>query len=92
VPKPVIVDSSRLLQGVALYDLCRTTRRDHDKASNDMTAKDITIKGRKSKRGERMTSGRGYRLVTKANRVFIGTLLDTINTGTKRIAIFSVPK
>ena len=34
-----------------------------------MSAKDITIKGNKAKRGERMTSGRGYRLVTKGNRV-----------------------
>jgi hypothetical protein len=67
-------------------------RQNHDNGTSDMTAKDITIKGKKSKRGERMTSGRGYRLVTKANRVFIGTLLDTINIGKQRIAIFSVPK
>jgi hypothetical protein len=57
-----------------------------------MIAKDIIIKGRKAKRGERMTGGRGYRLVTKGNRVFIGTLLHTINAGKNRIAIFSVPK
>jgi hypothetical protein len=57
-----------------------------------MATKDIIIKGKKAKRGERMTGGRGYRLVTKANRVFIGTLLHTINSGNKRIAIFSVPK
>jgi hypothetical protein len=57
-------------------------------------AGDITIKGKKAKRGERMTKGNGWRLVTTTGkkRVFVGTLLETINRGKERIAIFSVPK
>lgn len=57
-------------------------------------ASEITIKGQKAKRGERMTSGSGWRLAaTKGRkRVFIGTLLGTINRGKQRFAIFSVPK
>jgi hypothetical protein len=51
----------------------------------------VTIKGQKAQRGERMRSGKGWRLA-KGRRVFAGTLLDTINFGRKRIAIFSVPK
>jgi len=39
-----------------------------------------------------MLSGR-YRLVNvDTKRVFIGTLIDTINKGKLRLAIFSVPK
>ncbi len=54
----------------------------------------ITIKGQKAKRGERMTKGKGWRraAVTGRKRVFIGTLLQTFNFGSKRLAIFSVPK
>jgi hypothetical protein len=57
-------------------------------------ANDIEIQGKKAKRGERMTGGNGWRLVTTKGRkrVFIGTLLGTINRGKGRIAIFSVPK
>jgi hypothetical protein len=51
----------------------------------------VTIAGQKAKRGERMHSGKGWRLA-KGKRVFVGTLLDTFNLGAKRIAIFSVPK
>jgi hypothetical protein len=41
-----------------------------------------------------MTGGAGWRLTpTKgASRYFAGTLLGTFNIGTKRIAVFSVPK
>jgi hypothetical protein len=55
---------------------------------------EITIKGAKANRGERMTMGKGWRLatVTGRKRVFVGTLLTTINFGDKRIAVFSVPK
>lgn len=55
---------------------------------------DITIKGRKAKKGERMTGGSGWRLATTkgSTRVFNGTLLGTVNKGAMRIAIFSVPK
>ena len=54
----------------------------------------VSFSGQKAKRGERMTKGKGWRLaVLKGNkRVFVGTLLETINLGNKRIAIFSVPK
>jgi hypothetical protein len=54
----------------------------------------ITIQGQKAKKGERMTKGKGWRLATAMGkkRVFVGTLLETINFGGKRIAIFSVPK
>lgn len=54
----------------------------------------ITINGVKAKKGERMTMGKGWRLATAKGRtrVFVGTLLATINFGEKRLAIFSVPK
>jgi hypothetical protein len=57
-------------------------------------AYDIIIKGVRAKKGERMTSGAGWRLAaTKGRkRIFAGTLLQTFNFGSKRIAIFSVPK
>jgi hypothetical protein len=51
----------------------------------------ITIAGQKARRGERMRSGKGWRLA-KGRRVFAGALLDTFNFGSRRIAIFSVPK
>ena len=54
----------------------------------------ITIHGNKARRGERMTKGKGWRLATVQGRkrVFVGTLLSTHNLGSKRVAIFSVPK
>lgn len=57
-------------------------------------ATQITVKGQKAKRGERMTGSNGWRLVTTKGkkRVFVGTLLGTVNRGATRIAIFSVPK
>lgn len=57
-------------------------------------ASEITIMGQRAKKGERMTRGKGWRLATVKGRrrVFIGTLLETINLGSRRIAIFSVPK
>ncbi len=57
-------------------------------------ANEITIKGEKAKRGERMTKGSGWRLAatTGRKRIFAGSLLTTINMGNKRLAIFSVPK
>jgi hypothetical protein len=57
-----------------------------------MAARVITINAKKAKRGERMTGGRGYRLVTKGNKMFVGTLPRTINVGKFRLAISSVPK
>ena len=55
---------------------------------------EITVHGKKAKRGERMTKGTGWRLarVRGDKLVFVGTLLETINLGSKRLAIFSVPK
>lgn len=55
---------------------------------------DITIKGEKAKRGVRMIRGNGWRLATTRGRkrVFVATLLATINRGNGRIAIFSVPR
>ena len=57
-------------------------------------AGEIVIKGVKARKGERMTGGSGWRLATTKGkkRVFVGTLLETINRGKERIAIFSVPK
>jgi hypothetical protein len=54
----------------------------------------IRIMGKKARKGERMTKGKGWKLAMEAGRkrVFPGTLLETINIGSKRIAIFSVPK
>jgi len=56
-------------------------------------ASEITIKGEKAKKGERMTHGSGWRLATVAGRkrVFVGTLLQTFNFGNRRLAVFSVP-
>lgn len=52
----------------------------------------VTIRGVPTRRGEKMLNGR-YRLVNvHTKRVFVGTLIDTINRGTLRLAIFSVPK
>lgn len=57
-------------------------------------ARDVTIKGVQVKKGEKMTKGSGWRLATTKGRkrVFVGTLIETINVGKKRLAIFSVPK
>lgn len=54
----------------------------------------ITIHGVRAPRGAKMTKGKGWRLATTVGRkrVFVGTLLETINFGAKRIAIFSVLK
>jgi hypothetical protein len=59
-----------------------------------MAAKKITLEGTKPKKGERMTGGAGWRLVTTkgSKRVFNGTLVETINVGPTRLAIFKVPK
>jgi hypothetical protein len=70
----------------------RIQTRSNWKESN--MAGEISIKGQKAGKGERMTRGKGWRLAaTKGRkRVFVGTLLQTINLGDKRLAIFSVPK
>lgn len=57
-------------------------------------ATEIRIQGKKARKGERMTKGAGWRLaiVKGRKRIFAGTLLHTINIGSKRIAVFNVPK
>jgi hypothetical protein len=56
-------------------------------------AVNVTIKGQRAKKGERMI-GSGWHLATTKGRkrVFRAKLLSTHNLGTKRIAVFSVPK
>ena len=52
----------------------------------------ITYAGEPATRGERMTKG-PWRLMNKnSKKVFVGSLIDTIDTGRKRLAIFRVPK
>ncbi|MSO22667.1 MAG: hypothetical protein EXQ58_05310 [Acidobacteria bacterium] len=59
-----------------------------------MAGKKITIGSKKARRGKHMTKASRWRLaaVTGRNRVFVGTLLQTINVGNLRLAIFKVPK
>jgi hypothetical protein len=54
----------------------------------------ITIKGKRPKKGKRLTRGTRWRIlaVTGRKREFVGTLLHSFNLGRRRIAIFSVPK
>jgi hypothetical protein len=52
----------------------------------------VMILGVKTKRGEKMLPA-PYRLVNvNTKRVFVGSLIGTINKGKMRLAIFSVPK
>jgi hypothetical protein len=57
-------------------------------------ANHINGMGQKARKGEKMTKGKGWKLAMEKGRkrVFHGTLLETINMGSKRLAIFSVPK
>lgn len=54
----------------------------------------VIIQGTSAKAGERMTKGSGWRLATtkRKTRVFAATLRETINIGSVRLAIFTVPK
>lgn len=52
----------------------------------------LTIEGYPCKRGEKMLPGRWRMVNIDTKRVFVGTLIDTINKGKMRLAIFSVPK
>ncbi len=56
-------------------------------------AAQVRMFGQKARRGERMTKGKGWRLAMGKRRkqVFVGTLLDIINLGDRRLAVFSVP-
>lgn len=52
----------------------------------------VMIHGIKCRRGEKMLPG-PYRLANAyTKRVFVGSLIGTINKGRLRLAIFSVPK
>ncbi|MDA9466543.1 hypothetical protein [Bradyrhizobium sp. CCBAU 53415] len=52
----------------------------------------VTYQGETFTRGDRITKG-AWRLLNKDNKkVFVGSLVDTINVGKYRLAIFSVPK
>ncbi len=65
-------------------------RRNHRRVIDRKTS--VTIHGVKTRRGEKMLNG-PYRLVNAhTKRVFVGSLIDTINKGKIRLAIFSVPK
>jgi hypothetical protein len=52
----------------------------------------VTYRGQPAGRGERMTKGPWRLLNTKNKKVFVGSLIYTVNMGSKRIALFSVPK
>ena len=54
----------------------------------------ITIRGKKARKGERLTGRRGWKLAAThgRKRIFAATLIDTVNWGKTRLAIFSVPK
>lgn len=49
-------------------------------------------KQKKPQRGKYLMAGRGWKLLSKADKVFPGTLLHTLNIKGHRIALFSVPK
>jgi hypothetical protein len=57
-------------------------------------AKGITVRGKRPKKGVKMTKGSKWRLVATKGRTreFPATLIATHNFGSKRLAIFSVPK
>lgn len=50
------------------------------------------ISGKRTRRGKNMLAGQGWRLISPQKLEFVGTLLQTINMGDVRLAIFSVPK
>lgn len=56
--------------------------------------KSVAVRGKRAVRGERLTKGPVWRLITVKGkkRVFAGTLIETINAGSVRLAVFSVPK
>ena len=59
-----------------------------------LMARDVIVKGIRAEKGSKMTKGHGWRLATTkgTKRVFVGTLVETINVGRTRLAIFKVPK
>jgi hypothetical protein len=57
-------------------------------------ARKIKFLGRRVRKGKHMTMGKGWKLAFEKGRkrVFYGTLLATFNFGSKRLAVFNVPK
>lgn len=50
------------------------------------------VRGLPAWRGEKMLRGPGWQLISRDRLQFPATLLETINIGRLRLAIFSVPK
>jgi len=57
-------------------------------------ARAIAVRGKSTRKGAHMTKGSTWRLVAVSGRKrdFPATLLATVNKGSVRLAIFSVPK
>jgi hypothetical protein len=52
-------------------------------------AKKIEAKGKYGKRGKRISTGRGWRLLDSRNNTrFVGSLLKVVKVGSEKIAIF----
>ena len=61
------------------------------KAKKPRARGEATVDGLRTARGEKMLKG-SWRLVSPHLLEFPATLIDTINIGKTRLAIFSVPK
>lgn len=62
------------------------------KKSTKVKQSEVMFKGKTTSRGIKVTKG-AYRLLNTGNRkVFVASLIGTINYEGKRIALFSVPK
>jgi hypothetical protein len=59
-----------------------------------MMAKEIIVRGKRPRKGKHMNKSARWRLVTTdgRQRQFTATLIQTLNFGSTRLAIFSVPK
>jgi len=59
-----------------------------------MAAKKLTISGKQPAKGIRMRKDSKWTIAATdgKGRTFVATLITTINAGSKRLAIFSVPK
>jgi hypothetical protein len=88
-----IVTSFMVSRRSPTHDASGVTGRRANEEGTTMN-REITIRGKRAKKGERMTGGTGWRLVTTrgSTRVFAGTLLKTFNHGKMRLAVFRVPK
>lgn len=59
-----------------------------------MASRKITVGGKKPRRGKHLTKASRWRIVavTGRKRTFVGTLIQTVNVGKVRLAVFKVPK